>query len=110
MYNERLRLFFSRKDLKQKEIANILGYSQNMISRYLDGSAKFNADFIKALVQHFPEIDLQYIFSNENTSTDPDEKKDRNKNYKDIILTDIEIIEKKLNEIKEILAQKSHDL
>ena len=46
MYYDKLQLFFKSKGLKQYEIAEALGYSPTMISRYLKGSDKINADFI----------------------------------------------------------------
>lgn len=109
MYYDKLHLFFKKKGLKQKEIGEALGYSPAMISRYLKGSDKFNVDFILILVQKFPDIDLQDLFSEENKNacmvSEPSEGygiKEEN------VLEELEIIEKKIAVIRNVLAQSCH--
>ncbi|WP_026730172.1 helix-turn-helix domain-containing protein [Flavobacterium denitrificans] len=64
MYYEKLADYFKSKGLKQKEIAKILGISEQMTGRYLKGKDNMSSDLIQLIVQKFPEINLQYIFSN----------------------------------------------
>lgn len=109
MYNEKLNLFFKSKGLKQKEVAEITGYSPNMISRYLEGKVKFNTDFIEVLVKEFPEIDLQYIFGNDANKLPMVQEEASVYNKQEDVINDIEIIERKLQNIKQFLTQKSHD-
>lgn len=109
MYYDKLHLFFKSKGLKQKEIAEILDYSPAMISRYLKGSDKINADFIVILLKKFPEIDLQYIFNDDvekkSMVSEPSEDygiKEEN------VVDELELIEKKLSNIRKVLAQSCH--
>lgn len=109
MYYEKLQLFFKKKGLKQKEIGEALGYSPAMISRYLKGSDKINSDFILILVKKFPEIDLQYIFSDENKNTSMVSEPCEEYGIKEEdIIDELQLIEKKISNIRECLARKSH--
>ena len=107
MYNEKLQLFFKEKGLKQYEIGQVLGYSPAMIGRYLKGSDKINADFIVKLVKEFPDVDLRYIFSEEDESYGLKEPKpfyglnDKN------ILNELNIIENKVADVREYLTKKN---
>jgi transcriptional regulator with XRE-family HTH domain len=109
MYNDKLSAFFKNKGLKQYQIGERLGYSPTMISRYLKGTDKINADFIIILVKEFPDIDLQYIFSDdvEKKSMVSEPSEDYGLKEKDII-RELELIEQKISSIKECLARKSH--
>jgi transcriptional regulator with XRE-family HTH domain len=109
MYNEKLKLYFKKIGISQKEAAEKLGHAPAMMSRFLSGASVFDANFITALVREFPEIDLQYIFSDEvqkNTMvSEPSEDygiKEGN------IIEELELIEKKISNIRNILARKSH--
>lgn len=104
MWYEKLSKYFKEKKISNKELSRILGYSETMISRYLKGISKINAEFIAVLIKNFPEIDLQYIFaddsSDSNILNEPREK------YATTILGDIREIEAKLQIIKEKLSTK----
>jgi transcriptional regulator with XRE-family HTH domain len=110
-YNEKLRSFFKDKGYKQKEIAALLGYSPAMIGRYLKGSDKVNSDFIQILIKKFPEIDLQYIFS-EDEDQDNTIMKEPPSLYqmdqKDMVL-ELQLIEDKIAVLKNVLARKCHE-
>jgi len=109
MYYNKLQLFFKSKGLKQYEIAEILGYSPTMISRYLKGSDKINSDFILILIKQFPEIDLQYIFSDDRMKSTA--VKDAYTGYsinEEDVIRELEIIQNKISDIKNVLARKSH--
>lgn len=109
MYYDKLHLFFKSKGLKQKEIAEILDYSPAMISRYLKGSDKINADFITILLKKFPEIDLQYIFSDQEQDTPIAAEPVPNYGVKEEdVIKELEIIEKKISSIRNVLAQSCH--
>lgn len=66
-YNEKLGLFFKSKKLSQKKVAEKLGFSGAMISRYISGVSVFPAAFLTALLKEFPDIDLHYIFAEEES-------------------------------------------
>lgn len=109
MYYDKLQLFFKSKNLKQYEIAEVLGYSPAMISRYLKGSDKINADFITILITKFPEIDLQYIFSDDRKELSV--VREPNTGYgikEEDVIQELEMIEKKISDIRNVLARKSH--
>jgi predicted transcriptional regulator len=108
MYNKKLQLFFKEKGLKQYEIAEIMGYTPTMISRYLKGIDKINSDFINKLVVNFPDIDLQYLFTNEKSINTVQEPKEHYVLNKAIIDKDLKIIEEKVANVRSYLAQISH--
>lgn len=107
-YHDKLRLFFKAKELSQKQVAEIMEVSPAMIGRYLNGSDNFSPLFICRLMEKFPDIDLQYIFS-ENKSTKPDnhsvnEPQEEYQKQEDVLI-DLGFIEEKIGKIKEYLVQ-----
>lgn len=64
-YSKKLHYFFKAKNISNKELAERLDVSETMIGRYLKGDANFPPSFIMKMVAMFPDIDLQYIFSEE---------------------------------------------
>lgn len=107
MYHEKLHLFFKEKGLKQYEIGELLGYSPTMISRYLKGTDKINADFIIKLVKEFPDVDLQYIFSDDDRPSASEPKPFYGLN-EDTLDKELKIIMNKVADVREYLAQKRH--
>jgi transcriptional regulator with XRE-family HTH domain len=108
-YNEKLKLYFKKIGLSQAEVGERLGHSPSMISRFWSGTSVFDAEFVLALVREFPEIDLKYIFSEEkiNTSMVSEPSEDYGIKEEDII-GELKLIEKKISNIRECLARKSH--
>ena len=108
-YNEKLRLYFKKRGVSQKEAAERLGHAPAMISRFLSGVSVLDANFIVALIREFPDVDLKYIFSEETTSSsmvlEPSE--DYGIKEEDII-GELEIIEQKISSIRNVLAQSCH--
>jgi transcriptional regulator with XRE-family HTH domain len=109
MYNKKLQLFFKEKGLKQYEIAEIMGYTPTMISRYLKGTDKINANFITKLVENFPDIDLQYLFTDEKTINMAQKPNEYYGFNKTIIEKDLKIIEEKIANVRKSLAQISNN-
>ncbi|MBX9886647.1 MAG: helix-turn-helix domain-containing protein [Flavobacteriaceae bacterium] len=107
-YNEKLRLFFKSSGLSQKEVSERLLVSPSMLSRYFKGSDNFSSEFIFKLVKEFPNIDLQYIFSDDNEKSEINEPQVKYSNEPLDVISELEIIEKKIVLIKESLARKSH--
>jgi transcriptional regulator with XRE-family HTH domain len=106
-YNEKLRLYFKKNGVSQKEAAERLGHAPAMMSRFLSGVSVFDANFITTLVQEFPDVDLKYIFSeeeDENISKVSEPSVDYEIMEEDII-GELELIEKKISSIRKILAQ-----
>jgi transcriptional regulator with XRE-family HTH domain len=105
-YNEKLRLFFKKKGLSQKEVAEILGHAPAMISRFLSGESNFGPDFIISLVKAFPEIDLKYIFQEEEEGNMISEPVEYYGIKEQDIVKELELIEEKISSIKKCLARK----
>lgn len=104
MYNEKLARFFKAKGLKQKEVGLIMGFSEAMVGRYLNRTAKISPEFLMSLSRNFPEVDLNDLFATE--SEDPNAIHEPNEKYQTTVLTDIGEIEVRLKMIKEKLSQK----
>jgi predicted transcriptional regulator len=62
---EKLKIFFKSKGLKNKDVAKIIGYSESMTSAYL-GYRKINLEFLQSIIKNFPDIDLNHILKDEN--------------------------------------------
>lgn len=108
MYNDKLKTFFESKGLSQKKVGEMLGYSPTMMSRYYRGKDKINADFIIEMVKTFPDIDLQYIFSDDNKNIIEEPITFYSQNPIDII-EELNIIEQKIANVRKYLAQNSHN-
>lgn len=109
-YNDKLRLFFKSKDLSQTKSAEIMGVSPAMMGRYLKGSDNFSPEFICTLVKEFPDIDLRYIFSEEeeNLQMVSEPCEDYNIKEEDIV-NELKVIEQKISSIRNVLAQNRHN-
>jgi transcriptional regulator with XRE-family HTH domain len=105
-WHEKLSLFFKEKKISQKEVANMMGISRPMMSRYLNGHDNVSQDFIISLLREFPEIDLRLIFSdNDDTSIRSVVNEDLDNNKELDIVAELTQIEKKIALIKQKLAQ-----
>ncbi len=100
-FHEKLTEFFEARKISNKEVAKRINYSEVMISRYLK-SSKPNYELISALINEFPEIDLNYLFKENDISKLEEESTIYSKN--ELIL--IDEIELRLHTLKEKLAQK----
>lgn len=108
-YNEKLGLYFKKKGISQSEAGERLGHSKSMMSRFLSGVSIFDATFIVALVKEFPDIDLKYIFSEEELKVEMVEEPCEPYGMKEEnIIPELELIEEKLANIKKCLAQNRH--
>lgn len=107
-YNYKLRLFFKNKGLSQKEVGKRLGHAPAMISRFLSGESSFGPEFIVSLVREFPDIDLQYIFSEDETTNSVQEAKPFYGLNEENIDKEMEVIEQKVANVRKFLAQICH--
>ena len=110
-YHEKLRIFFKAKGLSQKKVAETMVVSPAMMGRYLSGSDNFSPEFITKLVKEFPEIDLKYIFTEDENIMRHDTVMEPPSEYKkkEDVLSELEIIENKIALIKIYLAQNCHN-
>jgi transcriptional regulator with XRE-family HTH domain len=108
-YYDKLRLFFKNKGLSQKEVGKRLGHAPAMISRFLSGESSFGPEFVVALLKEFPEIDLQYIFSEEKNMNNASEPKPLYGLNYDKLDNELKIIEEKITNLRSNLAQNCHN-
>ena len=110
-YDEKLRLFFKSKGLTQKKVSEELNIAPAMISRYINGVSVFPADFLTALVKHYPDIDLQYIFSDDEIVEK--DSMDKNKVVTNLsesdLVKELQLIEDKIARVRNVLAQNRHE-
>ena len=108
-YNEKLHLFFKSKGLSQKDVAKSIGYSPAMISRYLSGVSVFPPEFLSSLIKNYPDIDLRYIFTEEEIQV-VNAVQESTANYQlsnDELIKELESVEEKIAIIKNVLARKN---
>ena len=60
-FHEKLREFFNQRKITNKAISEEIGYSEVMVSRYLNKN-KPNYEFLTAIARKYPEIDFNYLF------------------------------------------------
>ena len=102
-FNKRLKHFFESKGLKNKDLEKILGWSDVMVGRYLSIN-KPNYEFLMAVKRNFPDVDLNYLFEEDENNV---VKEDQNHYLSNEAL--IDTIEYKLKELRIRLAQDSHE-
>lgn len=61
---KRFQEFFKKKGVTQKEFAIEIGYREDMVGRYLN---KPSYNFIQSLLDVYPDVDLNYIFKEDNS-------------------------------------------
>ena len=93
-YHEKIQRFFKEKGLKQVEIAEIIGYTKSMTSKYLTTNQP-NFDFITAISEAFPDIDGNHLLQNSSITEAEAEP------YKKSAVQLIREIEQRLKELKE---------
>lgn len=104
-YHARLRAFFKSKGLKNRSIAQTLGYGDQMMSKYLNSSPP-NLEFLSRLARHYPDLDLNLLFRESLPVPDVVSEPDAayNKANEELIL--IEEIEDKLNTLKKKIRKR----
>ena len=105
-YNEKLHYFLKSKNMTKKKMAEMLQVNETMLGRYMSGDANFPPLFLSKLISVFPEVDLNYIFSDEKTSID--QVAEEGNDYPKIIniKNDIVIIYERLERIKKALQSE----
>ena len=64
--HERFKKFLQHKGLSQSEFSQITGYGEKSLSNFLTGRVKYpKIDLIDAVIRHFPELDLVWLFTAE---------------------------------------------
>jgi len=71
-YHIKLKKYFTNTGLKQGEIAQKLGYTDGMFSRYLNKTAP-NWEFIEAVSKEFKDIDWNYLIKDSELEVNEEE-------------------------------------
>ncbi|PHR71007.1 MAG: hypothetical protein COA67_07355 [Lutibacter sp.] len=66
IFGNKLIDFFKNKKITNKTLSQQIGYSESMVGRYLKNP---NLKFIVSILEHYPSIDLNYLFK-ENIKLD----------------------------------------
>jgi transcriptional regulator with XRE-family HTH domain len=104
-YDEKLRIFFKNKGLTQKKVSEEIGIAPAMISRYINGVSVFPADFLISLVKHYPDIDLQYIFTEEEQNTSVVNEQLEHYGFADFnVIEELQLIEDKIAKVRAVLS------
>ena len=92
--------------MTKKKMAEMLQVNETMLGRYMSGEANFPPLFLCKLISVFPEVDLNYIFSDEKTNLDQVAEEGNDYPNSSNIKNDIEIIYEKLERIKKALQSE----
>ena len=94
--------FFKKKGYTQKEIAEKIGYRQDMVGKFL---VKPNFYFLKDIIKLFPDIDLNYILKDdlEVNGLFEDHGASYGKEKHEVLLDDLE---ETIHKLRDHLSQK----
>ncbi|MBW3519536.1 hypothetical protein [Flavobacterium sp. NKUCC04_CG] len=107
MYKYRIKAFFDAKGMNNRDIATKLEYNEGLVSRWMNADT-ISKSFLYLLLEHFPEIDLNYLLKGDEVIKYNNEDhlnlvKEKNKMDINIHLN---AIQQHTEKIQEILAQK----
>ncbi|MFT5760957.1 hypothetical protein [uncultured Flavobacterium sp.] len=97
-FNEKVEEFFDKKGLSNREVARMMDYPEQLISRHMH-SEKLSITWIQKLLDAFPEIDMNYLLKDENLLNKPREE------YKKRSTVIIDEIEERLVELKTLVTR-----
>jgi plasmid maintenance system antidote protein VapI len=97
-FNEKVEEFFDKKGLSNREVARMMDYPEQLISRHMH-SEKLSITWIQKLLDAFPEIDMNYLLKDENLLNKPREE------YKKRRTVIIDEIEERLVELKTLVTR-----
>jgi hypothetical protein len=100
-FSEKIKAIIESKGLNNREVSKLMdGYSEVMISNY-NNSDKWKDNYIKKLLEVFPDLDLNYLLKDEEVIEMVSEKGTQ---YKTRNLEIVEDLEAKLGELKKNLS------
>ena len=97
-FNEKVQEFFDKKDLSNREVAKMMDYPEQLVSRHMH-SDKLSITWIQRLLDVFPDIDMNYLLKNVDVLNEPGE------DYKKKSVVIIEEIEEKIKELKSLVSR-----
>lgn len=99
-FNEKVEEFFDKKGLSNREVARMMDYPEQLISRHMH-SDKLSITWIQRLLEVFPDIDMNYLLKDQNIEMVQEPGEEYNKKSVDII----DEIEDKLKELKSLVTR-----
>jgi Na+-transporting NADH:ubiquinone oxidoreductase subunit NqrC len=107
-FSKKIKEYFGSKGLTNREVARIMdNYSEVSVGRYVN-SDEISKTFIKKLRKYFPDADLNYLTMDDDEKVDTNILNEPAASYNPDAIRLVMEIEERLNQLKEILAQKSH--
>ena len=100
-FNEKVEEFFAKKDLSNREVARMMNYPEQLISRHMH-SDKLSITWIQRLLEAFPEIDMNYLLKDEKTISMVQDEREEYKNKTVVIIDEIE---ERLGELKTLMTR-----
>lgn len=88
--NEKIKLFFTNKNMSNTEIGLLYGVTSATIGHYLNGKREIPSDFIVWLKITYPNIDLNILFNDDDITEISVVQLEDNTAKKREILLDIE--------------------
>ena len=101
-FSDKIKKYFTEKGLTNRDVSKIMeGYSEQMISNY-NNSDNWKDNYIKRLLKHFPDIDLNALLKDDKQMQIVSDLKEE---YKKESLQIVEELEARIKELKENLSQ-----
>lgn len=102
-FSQKIKSYFKEKNMTIREVAQQMdNYNETVVGRYMS-SDKISGTFITKLKKHFPDIDINYMISED---VENNIVKEGNEVYKIRSTEIIEEIEERLTELKKIVTPK----
>lgn len=107
-FSKKIKEEFKKRGFSKKEVAAIMGISEVMIGKFMN-TDNYSKTFIGLLIEHFPEISIDYLIRDNIEQPDQLNEPAQSYNNSDRAIELLAEVEKKLKEIKKILAQNCHN-
>ena len=106
--HEKLREFLRSTKVPEREIAKLIGIKNSSMSRTMSGHTEIGVNFLKKLKTVFPDLNIEDLFNESEPENHLNTVQDPQPTYQnpDVLIMHIE---RNLNLLKEVLAQKSHE-
>lgn len=102
-FSQKIKDYFKSKNMTIREVAQQMdNYNEALVGRYMS-SDKISGTFITKLKKYFPDIDINYMLSDEIENNHVNEDSEV---YKTRSTEIIEEIEERLTELKKIVTPK----
>ena len=113
MFNKRIKDYFEVKNMSNRDLALKLNVDEGLLSRWLNGE-KISNSFLYRLVEHFPDVDLNYLIKepkpieyvlDEHSLNLSEEMLEESLSNNELIKFHLDKIENHMNEIKKLMSQ-----